>query len=54
VLDAVARNRGIIVVPAWWQALRLLNVLFPSLSEALGRRELRRMAPLLHRPTPGD
>ncbi|MCG6927705.1 MAG: SDR family oxidoreductase [Acidobacteria bacterium] len=54
VLDAVARNKGIIIVPAWWHALRLLNVLFPSLSEALGRRELRRMAPLLHRQQAGD
>jgi NAD(P)-dependent dehydrogenase (short-subunit alcohol dehydrogenase family) len=54
VLDAVARNKGIIVVPAWWHVLRLVNVLFPSLSEALGRRELRRMALLLRRPPSGD
>jgi NAD(P)-dependent dehydrogenase (short-subunit alcohol dehydrogenase family) len=54
VLDAVARNKGIIVVPAWWHVLRLANVLFPSLSEALGRRELRRMALLLRRPPSGD
>jgi NAD(P)-dependent dehydrogenase (short-subunit alcohol dehydrogenase family) len=53
VLDAVARNKGIIIVPAWWHVLRLVNVLFPSLSEALGRRELRRMAPLLRRQAPG-
>jgi hypothetical protein len=51
-LDAVARNQGLIIVPAWWRVLRLLNELFPSLAEAVARRELRRMAPLL-RPTPG-
>jgi len=51
-LDAVARNQGLIIIPAWWRVLRLLNGLFPSLAEAAARRELRRMAPLL-RPTPG-
>jgi NAD(P)-dependent dehydrogenase (short-subunit alcohol dehydrogenase family) len=53
-LAAVARNKGIIVVPAWWHLLRLVNALFPSLSEALGRRELRRLAPLLRRPPAED
>ena len=51
-LDAVARNQGLIIIPAWWRVLRLLNGLFPSLAEAAARWELRRMAPLL-RPTPG-
>jgi len=51
-LDAVARNKGLIIIPVWWRVLRLLNGLFPSLAEAAARRELRRMAPLL-RPTPG-
>jgi len=51
-LDAVARNRGLVIIPAWWHVLRLLNGLVPSLAEAAARRELRRIAPLL-RPTPG-
>jgi hypothetical protein len=39
-LDDVARNRGVIVHPAWWRALRLLNGVAPSLVEAIGRREI--------------
>jgi len=31
-------------VPAWWRGLRLLNAVLPSLAEALGLRELRRVA----------
>jgi NAD(P)-dependent dehydrogenase (short-subunit alcohol dehydrogenase family) len=53
-LTAVVRNKGIIVVPTWWHLLRLVNAVFPSLSEALGRRELRRLAPLLRHPPSGD
>jgi NAD(P)-dependent dehydrogenase (short-subunit alcohol dehydrogenase family) len=30
VLDAVAKNRPIIVVPAWWKVFWLINRLFPS------------------------
>jgi NAD(P)-dependent dehydrogenase (short-subunit alcohol dehydrogenase family) len=48
-LDAVARNKGLIIIPAWWRALRLLNGLFPSLAEAGARRELRRLASVMRR-----
>jgi len=52
-LDAVARNRGLIIIPAWWRVLRLLNGLFPSLAEAAARRELRRIGPLISKAS-GD
>ena len=49
VLDQVARNRAIIVVPAWWKLLWWLDRLSPTLSLVLGgrlvsaaRRELAR------------
>jgi NAD(P)-dependent dehydrogenase (short-subunit alcohol dehydrogenase family) len=38
VLDAVAKNVAIIVVPRWWKALWYLDRLSPSLSEALTGR----------------
>jgi NAD(P)-dependent dehydrogenase (short-subunit alcohol dehydrogenase family) len=46
-LDAVARNRGLIIIPAWWRLLRVVGTLFPSLGEALAARDLRRVRPLL-------
>jgi NAD(P)-dependent dehydrogenase (short-subunit alcohol dehydrogenase family) len=42
-LDDVLRNRGVIVHPAWWRALRLLNGVAPSLVEAIARREIERV-----------
>jgi NADP-dependent 3-hydroxy acid dehydrogenase YdfG len=51
VLAAVARNRAIIIVPAWWRAVRLLNAVAPSLADAIAARELRRVKDRL-RPRP--
>jgi short-subunit dehydrogenase len=48
-LRALARNQGVVIVPAWWRVLRFLNAIFPSLAEALGRRELRRVAAQMRR-----
>jgi NAD(P)-dependent dehydrogenase (short-subunit alcohol dehydrogenase family) len=45
-LDDVARNKAVIVHPAWWRALRLLNGIAPSLVDALSRRELARVRAL--------
>jgi NAD(P)-dependent dehydrogenase (short-subunit alcohol dehydrogenase family) len=42
-LDDVARNRAVIVHPAWWRAVRFLNAVAPSLLDALARRELARL-----------
>ncbi len=42
-LDDVARNRAVIVHPAWWRALRLVDGVLPSLVDALSRRELARV-----------
>jgi hypothetical protein len=38
VLDQVARNRAIIVVPAWWKGLWWLERLSPGLVLVLARR----------------
>lgn len=48
-LDDVARNRGVIVHPAWWRALRLLNGVAPRAMDALARREFQRLGALLGR-----
>lgn len=45
-LHDVARNRGVIVHPSWWRAVRLLNALLPSLGERLARREFERIGAL--------
>jgi NAD(P)-dependent dehydrogenase (short-subunit alcohol dehydrogenase family) len=45
-LDDVARNRAVIVHPAWWRALRFLNGVAPSLMDALARRELAKIRAL--------
>lgn len=42
-LDDVARNRAVIVHPAWWRALRFLNSVAPSLLDALSRLALARL-----------
>jgi hypothetical protein len=42
----VARNRAVIVHPAWWRVLRFLNGVAPSLMDALGRRELAKIRAL--------
>lgn len=48
-LDDVARNRAVIVHPAWWRLLPLLHRLAPWLLDALLRREYARMRALLGR-----
>ena len=53
-LDAVARNRGLIIIPAWWRLLRVIGALFPSLGVALAVRDLRRVRPLLKRASPDE
>jgi NAD(P)-dependent dehydrogenase (short-subunit alcohol dehydrogenase family) len=40
-LDAVARNRGVIVIPAWWRAIRFLNGVSPRLADAITMPQLR-------------
>jgi NAD(P)-dependent dehydrogenase (short-subunit alcohol dehydrogenase family) len=42
-LDSVARNRAVIVLPAWWRAADLLNRLAPSLVDALSGRAAERL-----------
>ncbi|REK16583.1 MAG: SDR family NAD(P)-dependent oxidoreductase [Planctomycetota bacterium] len=41
-LRAVAKNRGIIVIPRWWRAIWWVNRLSPSLGQRLARIELAR------------
>jgi NAD(P)-dependent dehydrogenase (short-subunit alcohol dehydrogenase family) len=48
-LDDVARNRAVIVHPAWWRVLRFLDGVAPSLVDVLARRELARIRTLLGR-----
>ena len=50
-LDAVARNRGLIVIPAWWRAFRMVNAVFPGLGEALALREYRKARELFLQST---
>lgn len=45
-LDDVARDRAVIVHPAWWRTLVLLSRLAPGLVEALARREYARVRAL--------
>jgi NAD(P)-dependent dehydrogenase (short-subunit alcohol dehydrogenase family) len=40
-LDAVARNRGVIVIPAWWRLIRFLNGVSPRLADAITMPQLR-------------
>ena len=46
-LDAVARDRGVIVIPSWWRAIRLLNGALPSLADHIAGRQLREIRKLL-------
>jgi len=48
-LDDVARNRGVIIHPAWWRALPFLDGVAPWLVAALTRREYARVRALLRR-----
>jgi NAD(P)-dependent dehydrogenase (short-subunit alcohol dehydrogenase family) len=50
-LDAVARNKAQIILPAWWRAVRLMNGLFPSLVQAEARREMHRVGAMLRKPS---
>ncbi len=50
-LDAVARNRGLIVIPGWWRAFRLVNAILPRLGEALALREYRKARELFLQST---
>ncbi|HEX9187528.1 MAG TPA: SDR family oxidoreductase [Vicinamibacteria bacterium] len=45
-LDDVARNRAVIVHPAWWRPVRWLAGALPWLGEAFSRRELARVRAL--------
>lgn len=45
-LDDVAKNRAVIVHPAWWRVLRLLSAFAPSFMDALARRELAKIRAL--------
>jgi NAD(P)-dependent dehydrogenase (short-subunit alcohol dehydrogenase family) len=45
-LDDVAKNRAVIVHPAWWRVLRLLSGAAPSLMDVLARRELAKIRAL--------
>jgi NAD(P)-dependent dehydrogenase (short-subunit alcohol dehydrogenase family) len=38
VIDAVARNKAVIIVPSWWKVFWWTNRLFPSLGMFLARR----------------
>ena len=48
-LADVARNRGVIIHPAWWRLLPLLNRLAPGRLDVLLRREYARVRVLLGR-----
>jgi NADP-dependent 3-hydroxy acid dehydrogenase YdfG len=48
-LDAVARNRGVIVIPAWWRAIRFLNAVSPGLADAIAMPQLREIRARLAR-----
>jgi NAD(P)-dependent dehydrogenase (short-subunit alcohol dehydrogenase family) len=48
-LDDVARNRAVIVHPAWWRALRFLDGVAPSLVDVLARREFEKVGALRRR-----
>jgi NAD(P)-dependent dehydrogenase (short-subunit alcohol dehydrogenase family) len=40
-LDAVAKNKAIIVIPSWWKLFWYIDRLFPSLAMALARKSYR-------------
>jgi len=43
VLNAVARNKAIIIVPSWWKLFWWMNRLSPSFGISLAQRHFRRM-----------
>jgi short-subunit dehydrogenase len=42
VIDSVARNKPIIVVPSWWKVFWWTNRLFPSLGIALAKKSFHK------------
>jgi NAD(P)-dependent dehydrogenase (short-subunit alcohol dehydrogenase family) len=44
VLDAVAKNKALIIVPSWWRSFWWLNRLSPSLGMALARKRFQEVA----------
>jgi short-subunit dehydrogenase len=40
-LDAVAKNKAIIVVPSWWKLFWYVDRIFPSLATALARKSFQ-------------
>jgi sulfur relay (sulfurtransferase) DsrC/TusE family protein len=43
VLDAVAKNRPIILIPAWWKVFWLINRFFPSFGIVLAEKAFLRI-----------
>lgn len=54
VLDLVARNPAIIVVPGWWRLLWWVNRLSPALGDWASRQLFERILQDLFPPPPGD
>ena len=50
-LDAVARDRGTIVIPGWWRAIRFLNGVSPRLADAITMPQLRAIRERIARRT---
>ncbi len=42
-LDAIAKNKAIIVLPSWWRVFWWINRLSPSLGISLAQRQYRDM-----------
>ncbi len=42
-LDAVAKNKAVIIIPAWWNLVGLLHSLFPTLGLQLARKSFDKM-----------
>jgi len=42
-LDAVARNKAVIVIPSWWKLMWYADRFFPSLAMALARKSFRKL-----------
>jgi short-subunit dehydrogenase len=43
VLNSVAKNKAIIIVPSWWRVFWLVNRLSPSLGIFLAQRHFQKM-----------
>jgi len=41
VIDAVARNKAVIIEPSWWKIFWLINRLSPSLGISLAEKRFR-------------